>query len=427
MNGIHLVNPPHPYLRQPKAQAPLGLLYVASAARERDIDVGFSDLSDRNYRDDFDDIPEASLYGITGTILDKTPCHVVAKFLKKRDRRCRIVIGGPITLSPHHIDRSLFDATVAGEGERVIIDIVRDFPRLKMQYRGARIEDLDNLPFPARDLLDGQLGGDVFANRKNYHEGGSTTFVTSRGCPYGCVYCASPKLWGRKVAYRSPENITQEIDEVVTRYGVKQFRFSDDNVTTNKIHLTRLCRHLEGKEIAWRASIRVKPNNIEMFRMMKRGGCTEVCFGIESGDPHILHVLNKKATVGDNYEAIVNAKEAGLAVRILFMCGVPGETVDSPARNIRFLESVKDHYDTMALTNFVPLPGCLVAEQPTKCGCEILDDDVDKFNLCFFGPDGQQNELPNLVRPVGLTVEQLTDNKRRMVEYFLSTGKDNRG
>jgi hypothetical protein len=88
---------------------------------------------------------------------------------------------------------------------------------------------------------------------------------------------------------------------------------------------------------------------------------------------------------------------------------------------------VKDHYDTMALTNFVPLPGCAVADDPIRHGCEILDNDVDKFNLCFYGPDGKMNELPNLVRPVGLTVEQLTQNKFRMVNYFMSTGKDNKG
>lgn len=429
MIGIHFIQPPHPYLRQPKAQAPLGMLYVAAAVREQGVDVGFTDLSDRQYKDSFDDVPEAPLYGVTGTILDRTPCHIVAKFLKGRDRRCRIVVGGPITLSPEHIDWGLFDAMVVGEGERAIMDVLRDFPKLERRYQGARIEDLDALPFPARDLLGGELGGSVFAGRREYFEGGSTTLVMSRGCPYKCVYCASPRLWGRKVVYRSPKNIAEEIDFVVAKYGVRQFRISDDTVTANREHLYGVCAALRGREkdIAWRASIRVRPNDVAIFKTMKQAGCTEVCFGIESGDPVVLYALDKNARVGDNYEAIVNAKEAGLAVRILFMCGVPGETVDSPMRNIRFLKSVKDHYDTIALTNFVPLPGCRVADEPAECGMEILDDDIDKFNLCMFGPNNEINEMPNLARPVGLTLEQLTENKRRMVDYFLSTGKGNRG
>jgi len=429
MNRIQFINPPHPYLRQPKAQAPLGMLYVAAAARERGVEVALTDLSDRHWNDlgAFDDIPEASLYGITGTILDRTPCHKVAAFLKARDKRCRVVIGGPITLSPKHIDSRLFDAYVAGEGEHVIMDVLRDYPMLKKKYVGRRIEDLDSLPHPARDLLGDDLGGDVFANRERYFEGGSTVFVTSRGCPFQCTFCASPKLWNRHLVYRDADAVADEVDEVVARYGVRQFRFSDDNVTANRDHLTRICDRLGGKEIAWRASIRVRPNDVEMFEMMRRGGCTEVCFGIESGDDEVLHVLKKGASVKDNRTAVFNAKKAGLAVRLLMMMGAPGETVRTVDRNIEFLESIRNHYDTMALTNFTPLPGCQIADEPAKCGAEILSDDVDKFNLCFYGPSGEKNDFPNLVRPVGLTLEQLTENKRRMVEYFTSTGKANQG
>lgn len=423
--SLCLVNPMHPYLTQPKAQAPLGLLYVAASVRKQGFPVEFVDLSDRHYEDDFD-LPDADVYGITGTVLDRKPCHVVARKIKKMNRGAAVIFGGPITLSPEFINWNIVDSLVMGEGEYVIFDVLRDFPRMKQKYIASRILDLDVLPFPARDLLEGSLGGDVFANKRNYFEGGSTVISTSRGCPFACTFCASPKMWGRKIIYRSAKNVAEEIDQVISKYGVRQLRFSDENITCRRDQLVDMCNHLKEKNIAWRASIRVKPNDFEMFRIMKEGGCVEVCFGIESGDPEVLHVLKKGASVKDNREAIVNAKRAGLAVRILFMIGTPGETRRTVDRNIAFLESVDIHYDTLAITNFTPLPGTAISDDPEGNGCEILDRNIDNYNLCLWGPDGR-NSWKNLVRPVGLNLEELTANKERMVEYVLSTGKSNKG
>jgi len=421
-----LVNVPHPYLKNPKAQAPIGLLYIAASIREKGFPVEFVDLSDKNFQDDFE-IPEAEIYGITGTVLDRTSCEAVAKYIRKHQPRSRIILGGPITISPEVLDRSLFDSLFVGEGEEYFMRVISDFPNLAHKYIAPRILNLDSLPWPARDLLDGQLGGDVFANRKTYFEGGSTVVVMSRGCPFKCSFCASPSLWKRKVTYRNADSVADELQHVIDTYGVRQFRFSDDNLTNSKERLTQFCDRLKGMEIAWRASIRVKPNTIRMFRMMKDAGCTEVCFGIESGDPAVLHCLDKSATVADNKEAILSAKMAGLDVRVLFMTGVPGETQQTTDLNIQFLESLKDHFDTVALTNYVPLPGTPIANYPEKFGCEILDRDVDKFNLCMYGSDGSENEWPNLVRPVGLTIEQLTASKRAMRDYVISIGKSNKG
>jgi len=421
-----LVQVPHPYLIEPKAQAPIGLLYIAASIRERGFPVEFVDLSDKNLRDNFE-LPEAEIYGITGTILDRTACEVVAKHIRKVHPRARIVLGGPITNSPKIINRHLFDSLFIGEGENHFMKVISDFPRLEYLYRAPRITDLDSLPWPARDLLDGQLGGDVFANRKNYFAGGSTVIVMSRGCPFNCSFCASPSIWKRKVTYRNADSIADEIQHVIDTYGVRQFRFSDDNLTNSKERLTRFCERLQGMDIAWRASIRVKPNGMVMFQQMKDAGCTEVCFGIESGDPDVLHCLDKSATVEDNRTAIENAHRVGLAVRVLFMIGTPGQTNKTVDLNIEFLDGLKEQFDTVALTNYVPLPGTPIADYPEKFGCEILDRDVDKFNLCMYGSDGELNEWPNLVRPVGLSISELTESKRRMREYVMAIEKSNRG
>lgn len=416
---------PHSYLVNPTAQAPLGLLYVAAAAREMGgADVSFVDL--RAQQPEGGDwfaaleLPEADIYGITGTCLDVRMVNMVARSIKARDRGARVVVGGPLSLSRELVDPDV-DSVVHGEGEYAILDVLRDWPRLERDYFAERITELDSLPMPARDLLGGDLGGDVFAGGKEYFAGGSTVLSTSRGCPSACHFCASVNIWKRRVYYRSAASVAAEIDHVVDRYGVRQLRFSDDNLTCNRPRLEELCGVLLGKRIAWRCSIRVKPNDVEMFKMMKAAGCTEVCFGVESGDQNVLYALNKGTTVENNRIAIENAHTAGLDVRLLMMCGCPGETVRTVDRNVEFLESVAGKYDALALMNFAPLPGTRVASHPSECGCELLEDDIDKFNVVFYGPDGE-HKWENLVRPVGLTVEQLSANKERMRQYVKSTG-----
>ena len=421
---ICLINPPHLYLRQPKAQAPLGLLYVAACLREKGYLVSYLDLSDKIVTDSML-IPEADVYGITATVLDILSVNRLAKELKRRFKAA-VIVGGPATLSPQYFDWQAIDTIVLGEGEEIIFDILRDYPRMGRMYRGKRILDLDSLPFPARDLVEGPLGGGVFAQGKEYYGGESTVISTSRGCPFSCTFCASPKIWNQKIIYRSPESVVEEINEVIEKFNVRQLRFSDDNLTCKRPELEALCKHLGGVGLAWRASIRVTPNDEAMFQLMKFGGCAEVCFGIESGDPDVLRALHKGATIEDNRRAITNAHYAGLDVRILFMIGTPGETTKTVDRNIEFLESVKYYYDAIAITNYTPLPGSAIADDPIKNGCELLETSIEKYNLCLYGPEGQ-NEWYNHVRPVGLTIEQLTNNKKRMVEYILSTGKANEG
>jgi len=424
--SVCLVNPQHPYLKNPDAQAPLGLLYIAANALANGYDTQFANLSAVH---DIKEavIPDSQLYGITGTALDLIRVHDLAFELKRREPKAKVVLGGPITLSDKLIDRRNIDTLVYGEGEKVFVQLLRDWPLVHQSYVAARIEDLDHLPFPARDLLGGHLGGDVFAAHKRFFGEQSTVISTSRGCPCICTFCASPKIWGRHVAYRSAASVKAEMEQVIKDFGVRQFRFSDDNLTCDQRKLAELCRFLEGAKVAWRASIRVLPNPVEMFRMMKRAGCAEVCFGIESGDPDVLRAIKKGASVKDNRAAIVNAHEAGLIVRLLCMTGTPGESKHTVARNIDFFESVRGYYDTIALTNFTPLPGCAVAENPQAHACKECEPwDLASFNVCMFGPGGR-NDWHNFVVPYGMTAEELTVSKRRMVDYVISTGKANAG
>lgn len=423
-----LINPPHPYLVDPTAQAPLGLLYIAAVVRERGFEVKFVDLSGRHYSTLAEvDLPPADIYGITGTVLDRRGVHGCAALAKMQHPGCAVVVGGPITLSRDMLDWGVIDSFVMGEGEETIFEVLRDYPRIKREYHAKRIMDLDWLPLPARDLIDGPLGGNVFAHRKSKFGDESTVLSTSRGCPSACTFCASIKLWNRKIIYRDPKLVAAEVQHVIDEYGVRQFRFSDDNVTASRGRLNELCAALEGMDIAWRASIRVKPNEPEVFEQMKRAGCFEVCFGTESADPDVLDALGKRITPQDSETAMRNAKAAGLVVRILTMVGTPGMTPRTVDREIDFLTRNRPYYDSVALTNFTPLPGTKIYEHPEACGCRILDHDIDNYNLCFYGPDGEPNTWRNLVQPVAMSLDQLTADKERLRKFVEEIGKVNRG
>jgi len=421
---VCLVNPPHPYLKQPTAQAPLGLLYVAAALREKQVEVLLLDLSDCYWEDQID-YPAADLYGLTGTVLDRRPCTDTAKRIKEQFPQAKIILGGPISLTPDQVADSAIDAVVAGEGEEVIFDVLKDFPNVQSYYKASRITNLDALPFPARDLTP-HKGGNVFAFNKNYKDGGSTVLITSRGCPYSCAFCASPGIWNRKVVLRSVENVIAEIDEIVNKYHIYQLRFSDDTLTLDTKRMRNLCAGIKKYDVIWRASIRTKPNSLEMFQEMHAAGCREVSFGVESADPNVLSVLKKGNSVEDNYNGIVNAKKAGMVVRILFMIGTPGESAETVDRNIAFLKEVNDYYDTIALTNFIPIPGSAIAERPLDFKCIITDTNIDKYNFYMWTPIGL-NDWESFIELSSLENEVFENNKKRMRQYVVESRKSNRG
>jgi len=388
------------------------------------VEVMLLDLSGKHYEDDYE-IPEADMYGLTGTVLDRNPCMHVAKVIKKKYKKAKVIVGGPISLTPRFLDFSVIDSVVVGEGEEAIKDVLSDFPNLKKEYIAKRILDVDSIAFPARDMID-DLGGNIFAYNKNYKKGGSTVIISSRGCPYGCAFCASPGIWKRKVTFRSPENVIAEIKEIKEVYGVSQLRFSDDSLTLNEQRLDTLCYEMEKLDVIWRASIRVRPNSVEIFETMYKSGCREVSFGVESADQNVLDVLNKGNSVEHNREAIINAKKAGLVVRILFMIGTPGETSKTTDLNIAFLQDVKPYYDTIALTNFIPIPGSEIAESPENFNCRITDYDIDHYNFYMWGPDGL-NDWKNFIDLDEISDQELTKSKHKMREYIVSCGKSNRG
>lgn len=183
--------------------------------------------------------------------------------------------------------------------------------------------DLDSLPFPDRSLINNAL-----YTRPDTGEP-QATIATSRGCPSACIFCMTPKISGKKLRLRSPENILAELSECYFTHGIRDFFFKSDTFTFDPDWTAAVCRAilespLAGK-IRWVANSKVKPLTRETLFLMKKAGCWLVAFGYESGSPETLTRIHKHTTVEDNLQATRWAKEAGLLTFGFFLVGLPWE------------------------------------------------------------------------------------------------------
>ena len=413
-----LINPPRSYLIEPEAQAPMGLLYIAAIFEQRGWEVQYVDLAFQ------DDIPEADLYGITATSADYPDAIQIARDLKERDGI--IVLGGRhVTGVCGDVD-DIFDVIVIGEGEHAIWQLVNDWPDLVETYNMPAVTNLDTIPFPARHLLPVQ-GKNIFAYKQRYWEGQTTCLLTMRGCPYECAFCTAG---GERVRYRSVDNVIAEIEHVKDTYDIREFRLSDDTFTLNRQRLLKLLPRMKECDIYWRASIRAHPLDPELLELMADSGCVELSYGIESGDQRVLDRVHKGITLEQSEQAMKWSKEAGMTVRALMVAGLPGETPDSSYKTIEFMERTRQYWDIAALTNFVPLPGSPIWNEPSKFGVTKIKD-IDDFNFYLWkpGPDGEpvMTEIVNHIELEDLSDEEVTKNKRVLRAYFIGLNKVNRG
>jgi anaerobic magnesium-protoporphyrin IX monomethyl ester cyclase len=191
------------------------------------------------------------------------------------------------------------------------------------------IADLDSLPFPDWDEIRPELyqwaphGGIVKAFPV-------APVITTRGCPYDCHFCASPRIWHRRIRFRSPRNVVDEVELLVRKHGIREIHFEDDNISLREDHVLGICEELRQRrlEVHWALpnGLRADRTSEELFGIMRRSGCYSVAFGIESGVQSILNRIGKQTDLGQVEAAVNAAHRAGLITQGFFIFGLPGET-----------------------------------------------------------------------------------------------------
>ncbi len=417
---------PAPYLIRQHAQIPLGLLYLATIVTNAGYNVKFK--RPLNLKE-IEKYSEYDIICLSSTTLEYPMTCEVAQLIRNKFPKTMIFLGGAhaSSMSSKCLESGLFDKICIGEGENIILGMIKDvkYNVNKKMYKSYEfIKNLDEIPFPNRSLIKGKHGGSIFLDKETTNE----NIITSRGCPFNCAFCASEAMWKRKVRYRSTENIIAEIKDIMNKYGSKVFRVADDNVTSNPKKCIELCKELEPLNIEWRCSIRAESITPEVAEALYKAGCLEISPGIESGDQRVLDFLNKNTTLMKMLQGCTNARRAGLKIRALILIGTPGERIDTPELNRGYLQILP--YDMVTLSTFVPLPGTAIWNNPYKFNCVILSKDFTEYNKDYYifkNGENTKRDYNPLIHNKFLTLEQQIDNVKRMEKYIEELGKYNRG
>ena len=373
--NVLLVNPRSRRLRGEALLPPLGLAFVAGAARTAGHRV---EILDMNLGDGGDSALRAPMHrispdvvGITALTVTLREAWAIAGAVKEFSPRTQVVMGGVHpTLEPHQtLEHHGVDYVVRGEGEETFVELLRHLAepgRVKrlpgLAFREGNgvvateqrppIRSLDQLPLPAYDLFDmGRYATPQCASRR------IAVMFTSRGCPYGCTFCDAHVVHGREYRCHSPERVTEEMCYLQRTFGVREIVFKDSEFTLDKDRVARICHLIQERQIpiAWNCNSRVGALDIGLLKRMKAAGCRLIQFGVESGDQRILDGLQKGISIRQIEETFRDTRRAGIRTVANCMVGNPGETRESVERTLALVKSIRADY--LNVSFITPFPG----------------------------------------------------------------------
>ncbi len=373
---------------QPGVEFPISLVCLSAVLEQNGIDNDVLDLrleSDpTSALHEMIDSKKPLAVGITASTAGIENAARLASQVKAMDSNIVTIIGGwHASALPEETLRKHpeFDYLIHGEGEIALVNLLtcimegnspegckglafRSNGTVRVNEREKLIANLDELPFPARHKVSVARYHPKPGTR-NYRRLPSTGLLVGRGCPYNCLFCYKG-VWGRGIRFRSPDNVLEEIELCVDRFGIRDFRFYDDTVTFPRWDLKGLCEGIinKGFRISWNCWSRVNDVDEDKLRLMKAAGCYHIKFGIEFGTEKALKLARKGATLEQARGAVALAKKVGLECKGSFIFGIPGETIADCRKTADFALEISPHFATFYA--FDPIPGSPFYEQIAK-------------------------------------------------------------
>ena len=334
---------------------PLGILYLASALKSwgrHNFQVEVFDQ--RLFRKPFPALERRlrefrpDLVGLSTLTFEDAEMRETAGLVKKYLPTCPVIVGGPhgTIFYPEILTDKNIDFVVVGEGEKSFVELAdtlaeerENVPPLKgvacrqdgqAAFPGERepIADLDSLPFPAWDLVDLDRYPRFADFNGGLGKGRYMGIFTSRACPYQCIYCHS--VFGKGFRARSPENVVQEIDALVSQYQVKEFQVFDDCFNLDRDRVIAIAKLIKDRNYGIRLSftfgLRGDLLDPEVLTWLRKAGGYSLTIAVETASPRLQEMIGKNLDLKKVQAAIVNADRLGFLVKGLFMLGFPTET-----------------------------------------------------------------------------------------------------
>jgi anaerobic magnesium-protoporphyrin IX monomethyl ester cyclase len=376
---VLFVNPPQTaskYKFMGVIAPPLGIAYMAGVLQENNIDVEILDATAEDM--DFKDVEKELLKRkpdlVALTALTPTIGRALetAQVVKETLPDSIVVMGGyhPTFNFIETLEDENIDIVIRGEGEYIMLNLVQalenqsslhDVKGIVFEDKNSKeivvnpeaplIQDLDELPFPALNLLP----------MKKYRlldmDTHMTTMITTRGCPMQCSFCSSAAMHGKKIRERSVENIVDEIEYLKTNYDIDTIAFMDDTFTLKKRKVMAICDEILKRniEIMWGCTSRVDTLDEKLLKKMKEAGCITIFIGVESADQQQLDNMCKNTTIAKIENAFKIAHKLKIRTIASVALGMPGDTKEIMNKTVKFVHKLKPNYAIYSLAT--PYPG----------------------------------------------------------------------
>jgi anaerobic magnesium-protoporphyrin IX monomethyl ester cyclase len=420
--NVLLVYPWYPYASVTTFEEPLGILYLASVLLKAGHRVEVVDLT---FKRKLDGLKEKACWADVVGISAPTPLFDTAAAVLNHIKKIRpdlyCIVGGPhATAHPSDALRPGFDVAVVGEGEVTLVELIETLGQggtldsvagiafrqgevLRITSPRPFIPNLDEIPQPARQFID-------------YSRYRRLGIISMRGCPYRCLFCKpiEDKLFGTRLRKRSLNNIIEEINDLITRYGKRTISFKDDTLTVNRTDwFERLREQLHRRKLRpnWQCSSRVDTVDLPKLTAMKEAGCRQIFFGVESGSQRILDYYCKDISVEQIIEAFALCRRVGIRACASVMLGAPSETREDLQKTYQLIKTIRPFNWHVHMTT--PICGTFLYDQAKDAG--RLDSEAD---YRAFEPTGNVYRLHLPMKLDHLTIDDISEFRDRINRYM---------